>query len=55
VAVIRNEHAQLVPISIGRDFGSAVEVISGLNRSDNVVLNPSDSLTSGTPVRVSKQ
>ena len=52
VAVVRNGLAELVPISIGRDFGSTVEAISGLDRSESVVLNPSDSLISGTPVRV---
>jgi hypothetical protein len=40
----------LVPITIGRDFGSTVEVVNGLNRSDLVILNPTDSLITGTPV-----
>jgi hypothetical protein len=52
VGVVRNGQAVLVPIAIGRDFGSTVEVVSGLNRSESVILNPSDSLISGTPVRV---
>jgi RND family efflux transporter MFP subunit len=52
VAVVRNGEAQLVPITIGRDFGSNLEVVSGLGQSESVVLNPSDSLISGTPVRV---
>ena len=52
VGVVRNGQAVLVPISIGRDFGSAVEVVSGLNRSESVILNPTDSLITGTPVRV---
>ena len=52
VAVARNGVAQLVPITIGRDFGSTVEVLSGLDQSESVVLNPADSLISGTPVRV---
>jgi multidrug efflux pump subunit AcrA (membrane-fusion protein) len=42
----------LVPITIGRDYGSTVEVISGLKRTDQVIVNPSDSLTTGTPVRI---
>ncbi len=52
VAVVRNGVAQLVPITIGRDFGSSIEVVSGLGQSETVVLNPADSLISGTPVRV---
>jgi len=52
VGVVRNQHAELVPIRIGRDYGSTVEVIAGLEPTDQVIVNPSDSLTSGTPVRV---
>ena len=40
-----------MPITIGRDYGSTVEVISGLKPTDQVIVNPSDSLTTGTPVR----
>lgn len=54
VGVVRNGQAVLVPITIGRDFGSTVEVVSGLNRSESVILNPSDSLITGTPVRVNQ-
>ncbi len=52
VGVVRGDHAELVPITIGRDYGSTVEVISGLKPTDQVIVNPSDSLTTGTPVRV---
>jgi RND family efflux transporter MFP subunit len=55
VGVVRNHRVDLVPIKIGRDYGSSVEVISGLTPTDAVILNPSDSLTSGTPVRVKAQ
>jgi RND family efflux transporter MFP subunit len=54
VGVVRNGQAVLVPISIGRDFGSTVEVVSGLNRSESVILNPTDSLITGTPVHVNQ-
>jgi RND family efflux transporter MFP subunit len=50
VGVVRNDHVQLIPISIGQDFGNAVEVTSGLTSSDNVILDPSDSLASGMQV-----
>ena len=43
------------PVSIGRDFGSAIEIISGLKASDQVILNPPDSLTDGVAVRVVKR
>jgi len=53
VGVVRNGHAELVPITIGRDFGATVEVVTGLRSTDQVIVSPSDSLTSGTPVQVS--
>ena len=52
VGVVRGDHAELVPITIGRDYGSTVEVINGLKPTDQVIVNPSDSLTAGTPVRI---
>ncbi|MEO8166113.1 MAG: efflux RND transporter periplasmic adaptor subunit, partial [Betaproteobacteria bacterium] len=52
VAVLQDNRAVLTPIKLGRDFGSEVEVVSGLNATDSVILNPSDSLVSGAQVRV---
>jgi RND family efflux transporter MFP subunit len=52
-AVVRDgQHAELVPLTIGRDYGSEVEVLSGLKPDDNVIINPPDSLVSGQAVRV---
>ena len=53
VGVVRNGRAELVPITIGRDFGATVEVVQGLQSTDQVIVNPSDSLASGSPVQVS--
>lgn len=39
-------------ITIGRDFGKTVEVVAGITASDRVILNPVDSLVSGTRVRI---
>ena len=50
--VVRNNHVVLTPISIGQDYGNAVEVISGLSSNDSVIVNPSDSLADGAAVRV---
>ena len=49
--IVRNGHAELVPIVIGRDYGATVEVVSGLRTSDLVIVDPPDSLLSGVPVR----
>jgi RND family efflux transporter MFP subunit len=52
VGVVRDGTAQLVPITIGRDYGDRVEVLSGLSATDQVIVNPSDSLIGGTAVRL---
>jgi RND family efflux transporter MFP subunit len=52
VGVVRNGRVQLVPISIGHDYGSTVEVTAGLSPQDQVVVNPSDSLVSDTRVEI---
>lgn len=54
VALVRHGRTQLVPVSLGRDFGNEVEVISGLNSTDSVVVNPSDSIQSGEQVRLAQ-
>lgn len=54
VGVVRNGHVQLTPITIGHDYGSSVEVVSGLKTSDAVIVDPADSLESGQPVEVAK-
>jgi len=52
VGVVRNSRVALVPITVGQDYGDAVEVLSGLTARDAVVVNPSDSLADGAQVRV---
>jgi multidrug efflux pump subunit AcrA (membrane-fusion protein) len=54
IAVVRDGKAELAPITIGRDYGTEVEVLSGVTTQDQIIENPSDSLTSGTEVRLAK-
>jgi RND family efflux transporter MFP subunit len=55
VAVVgADQHVKLEKIVLGRDFGTEVEVVAGLQADQTVVLNPSDSITDGQPVRVVK-
>lgn len=51
-AVVRNGRAELLPITVGRDFGETLEVLSGLRPGEDLILNPPDSLISGTPVKI---
>jgi hypothetical protein len=43
---------QLRNVKVGRDFGIQSEILSGVTESDKVIVNPSDSLTTGTIVRI---
>ena len=43
---------QLRDVKVGRDFGVQSEILSGVTQSDKVIVNPSDSLTTGTTVRL---
>jgi RND family efflux transporter MFP subunit len=52
VGVIRNKNkVALVPVILGKDYGTEVEVLSGIHPDDWVIMNPADSLTSGAVVR----
>lgn len=52
VGVVRNGRTVLQPVILGRDFGDTVEVVSGVNSKDSVIVNPSDSIVSGQQVNV---
>jgi RND family efflux transporter MFP subunit len=55
VATVKNgKKISLIPVTPGRDFGTEIEIVAGLKGDDWVVLNPSDSLTDGTEVRVAE-
>lgn len=45
----------LKPVVIGRDYGTDVEILGGLDPSEQIILNPSDSLEEGEPVHATKE
>jgi RND family efflux transporter MFP subunit len=45
--VDRNGHVEIRKIGINEDFGDKLEVFHGLSATDQVILNPSDSLANG--------
>ncbi len=55
VGLVRNDKADLVPVKIGHDYGSSVEIVSGLLPTDAVIVDPSDSLVAGMEVRLSNK
>jgi RND family efflux transporter MFP subunit len=55
VAVVgEGQRVDLKPITIGHDFGSEVEVISGLSGNETVIVNPPDSVVAGEAVRIAQ-
>jgi multidrug efflux pump subunit AcrA (membrane-fusion protein) len=48
------ERAKLVSITLGRDFGATVEVVSGITDADRVIASPPDSLVDGEQVQVTQ-
>jgi RND family efflux transporter MFP subunit len=52
IIVDTNHRAHLRAITVGRDYGTTLEVLQGLAASDWIVLNPADSLDDGQEVRV---
>jgi hypothetical protein len=49
------QHAHIVRVIPGRDSGSTMEIVSGLQPGQSVIANPPDSLTDGEQVRVVTQ
>ena len=47
-----NNIVQMRSIKLGRDFGNTVEVLSGLEASDRVIINPPDSIADGMVVEI---
>jgi RND family efflux transporter MFP subunit len=55
VGLVSNGRAELVPVKISRDYGNNVEIASGLQPTDAVIVDPSDSLVAGMPVRLNNK
>ncbi|MDP4003125.1 efflux RND transporter periplasmic adaptor subunit [Methylobacterium sp. NEAU K] len=52
VAVVRDDRVDLVTVSLGRNFGDEVEILSGLPSGLEIVKNPPDTLKDGDTVQV---
>jgi len=49
-----NNLVELRAIKLGRDFGTGVEVVSGLSPTDRIIINPPDSIADGMRVQVAQ-
>jgi membrane fusion protein, multidrug efflux system len=47
-----NGQVVMKSVTIGRDYGSDIEIVQGLSADDKVILSPPDSLTEGVNVHV---
>src|SRR6516165_4681626 len=45
----------LRPITIGRDYGTTLEILGGVDPSDRIIINPADSLEDGQQVNVAPE
>jgi len=55
VGIIRPDgKVELRTVKIGRDFGQTIEILAGVSPEDRVIMNPSDSLTTGTAVSITQ-
>jgi len=53
IAVAKSDNtSQLLPITLGRDFGDSVEVVTGLTGQERVITNPPDSIIDGEKLDV---
>jgi RND family efflux transporter MFP subunit len=53
VAVVdNNDIVHLKNVTVGRDFGTSLEITDGIQKTDRLILNPSDSIADGTKVNV---
>jgi RND family efflux transporter MFP subunit len=52
VGIVKDGKVSIIPVTPGHDFGNDIEIVSGLQADDQVVLNPPDSLVSGEEVQI---
>lgn len=51
VAKVVHDTVRMTPITLGRDFGTSLEVLKGLSDGDAVVVNPAENLTNGMAIK----
>jgi multidrug efflux pump subunit AcrA (membrane-fusion protein) len=51
VATVVGGKIKIVPVVLGRDFGTAIEILNGLHEGDMLVTNVNDDVVDGAPVQ----
>jgi RND family efflux transporter MFP subunit len=52
VAIVENGKAKLMPVVVGHDFGTSIEIVSGLQGNESVISSPPDSIVTGETVQI---
>jgi RND family efflux transporter MFP subunit len=52
VGIVKDGKVVLTPVVPGHDFGNTIEIVSGVNTNDQVIVNPPDSIVSGQAVQI---
>lgn len=52
VATVANDRIRMVPVVIGRDYGTAIEIVNGLREGDMVVTDVTDDVVDGAEVKI---
>jgi hypothetical protein len=53
VAVAKSDNtAELIPVTLGRDFGDFAEITTGLTGQERIISNPPDSIVDGERLNV---
>jgi hypothetical protein len=54
VASVVGGRVKWINVAVGRDLGAEVEITQGLTGGEQLVVNPSDDVREGRPVKMSK-
>ncbi|MGA7924586.1 MAG: efflux transporter periplasmic adaptor subunit, partial [Candidatus Sulfotelmatobacter sp.] len=52
VGIVEKGKVVLTPVTPRHDFGNEIEIVSGLQPDDQVIINPPDSIVSGQEVQI---
>jgi hypothetical protein len=52
VGVVKDGKVVLAPVIPGHDFGNQIEIVSGLEPDDQIIINPPDSIVQGQEVQI---
>jgi len=52
VGIVKDGKVTLNPVTPGHDFGNEIEIVSGLKATDQIIVNPPDSIVSGQGVQI---